>query len=292
MKIKKLHSWFELPELGFWTWTMWGFRHHDPRNDDEKDIGAIKFAIDNWITHFDTAELYGTWAAEEILGKAISGYDREKLQIATKIKGSNCSYNAIKIACKKSLERLDIEYLDLYYIHWRDKQFDLKDCMRAMDELVDEWLIKNIWVSNFSTASLKEAQKYAKNKIVANQVHYNLIYRECCVSQWWEEPLLEYCQNNDVMLVAWRPVELWKLANFGWSTVTTISENIDKTHAQIAINFLISQKNVVTIFKSDEPKHIEENLWAVWWELQEDEMEALNNDTDKVVYKSDWVPLE
>ena len=291
MKIKTLHSWFSLPELGFWTWTMWWFWHYDKRNDDEKDIRALKYALDNWITHFDTAELYSCGYAEWLLGKAIEWYDRSKLQIASKVKGSNCSYSAIKTACKKSLERLGIEYLDLFYIHWRDEQFDLKDCMKALDELVEEWLIKNIGVSNFSTASLKEAQKYAKNKIVANQVHYNLIYRECCVEQWWEEPLLEYCQNNDVMLVAWRPVELWKLANFGWPTVTRISEALQKTHAQIALNFLSYQKNVVSIFKSLNLEHIDENLWSVWWELDEDEFRALNEDTAKVVYKSDWVPL-
>gem|GEM_PF-3624237 len=64
--------------------------------------------------------------------------------IASKVKGSNCSYSAIKMACKKSLKRLNLDYLDLYYIHWREKQFDLKDCMKAMDELLEEGLIKNI----------------------------------------------------------------------------------------------------------------------------------------------------
>ncbi len=285
MKIKKLHSWFELPELGLWTWPMWGFRHHDPRNDNERDIAAIKYALDNWITHFDTAELYWTGAAEEILGEAIKWYDRSKLQIASKVKGSNCSYEAIKIACKKSLERLGIEYLDLYYIHWRDKQFDLKDCMKAMDELIDEWLIKNIWVSNFSVSSLKEAQSYTKNKIVANQVHYNLLYREP------EEELLSYCQENEVLLVAHRPLELAKLANYWWEEVIEYSSKYNKTHAQLVLNFLTSQKNVVTIFKSSDPKHIEENLWSTWWKLDDKDLETLKQHNYKTVYTSDILPL-
>ncbi len=285
MKIKKLHCWFSLPELGLGTLWMWWFRHRDSRNDDEKDIKAIQFAIEKWMTHFDTAELYGTWAAETILWKAIKGYEREKLQIASKVKGSNCSYNAIKIACEKSLERLDIDYLDLYYIHWREKQFDLKDCMKAMDELIEEGKIKNIWVSNFSVSSLKEAQSYTKNKIVANQVHYNLIYRED------EKELLEHCEKNDVLLVAYRALELWKIANYWWSQVVEIALKYDKQHSQIALNFLTQNKNTVALFKSSDRGHIKENLWAIWWEFDNKDFEKLEQPTKKTVYKSDCIPL-
>jgi diketogulonate reductase-like aldo/keto reductase len=102
------------------------------------------------------------------------------------------------------LDRVGIGSFDLYYIHWREEKFDLADCMKALEELVDEGKIKNIGVSNFSTESLKEAQSYCKKyKIVANQVHYNLIFREP-----ESDGLLQYCQDNDVMLVSFRPLEL------------------------------------------------------------------------------------
>ncbi len=285
MKNKELKSGFFLPELGFWTWPMWWYKHKIENYDSSKDIEAIKFAIKNWITHFDTAELYGTGSAEEILGEAIKNYDRKKLIIASKVKGSNCSYSAIKMACKKSLKRLNLDYLDLYYIHWREKQFDLKDCMKAMDELLEEGLIKNIWVSNFSLKSLKEAESYTKNKIVANQVHYNLIYREP------EQELLEYCQKNDVLLVAWRPLELWKLANSWTSVLVDIATKYKKTHAQVAINYLTSQENVVTLFKSNNLEHISENLWALNWNLSQEDLENFKNNFSAKVEKSDTIAL-
>lgn len=119
------------------------------------------------------------------------------------MRGDNCSYQAIKNACKNSLKRMNIEYIDLYYIHWRDQSFSLQDSMKAMNELVDEGYIRYIGVSNFSKETLIEAQSYSKHPIVANQVHYNIIFREPETSG-----LLDYCQKNDVMLVAWRPLEL------------------------------------------------------------------------------------
>ena len=285
MKIKTLHSWFSLPELGYWLSGICWYQHHDPRTSDEKNIEAMQYAIDNWITHFDAAEIYWCGHAEKILWELIKNNNRAELQISSKVKGSNCSYEAIKIACKKSLERLGIDYLDLYYIHWRDKQFDLKDCMKALDELVDEWLIKNIGVSNFSVESLKEATSYTQNKIVANQVHYNLIFREC------EKWLLEYCQKNDVLLVAYRPLELWKLANYGWSDAINIWMQYNKTQAEISLNFLTSQENVVTIFTSTDKQHIKENLWCLWWKLNSDDMATLKKENKKIIYVSDCIPL-
>ena len=287
LKVKRLKNWFEMQEISLWTFLMWWYRHRNLENDDERDINAINYAISNWIYTFDTAELYASWYSETLLWEAIKGYNRNKLFIASKVKWSNCSYEAIKKACKKSLERIWTDYLDLYYIHWRENQFDLEDCMRALEELKDEWLIKNIWVSNFSTETMKKAQSFCKKyKIVANQVHYNLIFREA-EKDW----LLNYCQENDIMLVSYRPLELWKLANWWWDLVNSISEETKKTYSQIAINWIISQKNVVTIFKSSNTEHIKENIWSSWWKLNIKEIENLRENKTGQIYISDCVKL-
>jgi len=102
---------------------------------------------------------------------------------------------------------------------------------------------------------MKEAQTYSRHPIVANQVHYNLIFREPEVSG-----LLEYCQKNDIMLVAWRPLELGKLAHTGSLPMLEMTSKYKKKHPQMAINWLMSQKNVVTVFKSSEISHIQQNL--------------------------------
>ncbi len=286
VKNKKLENGFSLPELWIWTWPMWGYRERDVNNDDKRDIEAIKYAIKSWITHIDTAELYANWYSEKLLSKAIKDFDRKKLIIASKVKWSNASKKAIIEACKNSLKRIGTSYLDLYYIHWRDKKFNLKEMMQAMEELKEKGLIKNIAVSNFNTNSLKEAQKYCKYKIVANQVHYNLIYRE--PEKDW---LLEYCQRNDVFLVAWRPLELWKLANTWNHLLLDMMKKYNKTNEAVAINWLISQKNVITLFKSSNKNHIDKNLLWIWWKMKKEDIENLRKNYKWQIFVSDAVVL-
>lgn len=264
---KQLKNWFTIPSLGFGTWRMGGMTTRDKNNDDEGDIRAIQYAISKWLTCIDSAEMYAGWYSETLLGKAIEHTSREELFLSSKVRGDNCSYKAIKNACYNSLKRLWVEYLDLYYIHWREESFSLKDAMRAMNELVDEGLIRHIWVSNFSIVSMKEAQKHSQYPIVANQVHFNLIYREPEVS--W---LLDYCQKNDIMLVAWRPFEYWEfILPEAKGLLDTISQKYEKTHFQIALNWLISHPNVVTLFMSRNPKNIDENIWSLGWNMMQED---------------------
>lgn len=284
---KALKNGFEIPALWIWTWKMWGTTTRDKNNDDAKDIAAIKYAISKGLTCIDSAEMYAGWYSETLLGQAIAHVPREELFLSSKVRGDNCSYTAIKNACLNSLKRLGIEYLDLYYIHWRDVQFSLKDAMRAMNELVDEGYIRYIGVSNFSVESLKEAQRHSQYPIVANQVHFNLLYREPEVSG-----LLEYCQKNDVMLVAWRPLEYGEFSlPAAQEILNTMSEKYKKTHFQIALNWIISHPNVVTLFMSRTPKNIDENIEALWWEMSKVDYDGLSKGFPDQKTVSNAVPL-
>lgn len=284
---KVLSSGFEINKIGFWTWTMWGKREKEENYDDSKDVAAIKYAIERGVTHFDAAELYAEGFSEEILWKAIKNTDRKKLCIASKVMWTNCSYEWVVSSCEKSLERCGLDYFDLYYIHWRAEDMDLKATMRALDILVKEWKIKNIWVCNFRVDSLKEAQGYTNNKIVVNQVHYNLICREPEFSG-----LLDYCQNNDVMIVAWRPLDYWSLISDKENILSDFKVKYWKSTAQIVLNWLISQDNVVTIFKSTNPEHIDENLWALNWEMEKEDIEYIRKNYPWQLEVSDTVPLK
>lgn len=270
--LKKLeHTRFGLPELGLGTWQMGGRNEADFTND-AAEVVAIKAAIEAGITHIDTAEVYGIGHAEELIGQAIKGADRKSLFITSKIWEPQSYDNIIK-ACKESLKRLGTKYLDLYLLHHFSGEHPLNEAVRALDTLTKEGLVKHIGVSNFTKEHLKDAQSHTKNKIVCNQVYYNLVAREPESSG-----LLKYCQKNDVLLVAYRPVEKGKLLEGVPKIMEELCVKYQKTPAQIAINWLMSQKNVVTIFKTSNAAHLKENLGATGWNLTEGDVELLRKE--------------
>lgn len=282
---KKLQNGFEIPVYGLGLWEMGGRLEADTSNDAQQ-VEAIQKAIELGVTHIDTAEKYGAGHAEEILAKAIEGYDRSKLMIATKVAGDNQSYDDLHRSFEASIKRLKTDYVDLYILHrFPDPGIDIKETMRAMNELFAQGLIKNIGVSNLTPARFAEAQKYAKSKIVCNQVHYNVEYR-----QIEKRGVLEQCQEEDVMLVAWRPVQKGTLAHI--SLLEELAKKYDKTPLQIAINWIISQDHVVTISKTTSLDHLKENLGAIDWSLEADDIEKIRRHFPDQKIVSDAVPLD
>lgn len=289
MKIpsKKLKSGFEMPVFGLGTWEMGGRMEHDPKNDDNADIQAIKNAIDAGITHIDTAEIYADGYSEKLVQKALKSYDRKKLFIVSKVARGNQSYDKVLKSAEGSLKRMGIDYLDLYLLHAPSRDVEIEETMRGMDKLKDDGLIRNIGVSNFTVKQMKRAQAATKNKIVTTQLHYSLWQRETEIAG-----LLEYCQKEDVMFMAWRPLEKGSLLEVGKEILKEMADKYEKTPAQIAINWLISQKNVVTLSKMRSKKHLEENLGAVSWEMEKSDIERLRKDFPDQQKVSGAVPLE
>ena len=284
--IKKLKTGFTMPVYGLGTWQMGGRTEHDFSNDDELDIQGIKAALDAGITHIDTAEIYADGYSEILVGKAIENYDRSKIFLVSKVQEKNMSYDGILDACKKSLERLKTDYLDLYLLHRFSNNFSLKDSIRALDELIKDGLVKHIGVCNFTKEHLAEAQSYTNNKIVCNQVHYNLQFREPEVTG-----LLQYCQQHDVFLSAWRPVGKGNILENIPEVMKDMCEKYQKTPAQIAINWLISQPNVITLSKTRDRDHLDENLGVIGWQMDQNDIELLRLEYPDQKTVSDAVPL-
>ena len=265
---------------------MGGRRERNLENDDAADIKAIQTAIDWGITEIDTAEIYADGYAEELTGKAIKSYDRSKLFIISKVYGNHMRHGDVLSACKNSLKRVGVSYFDLYLLHSHNPSIPLKETMAAMDELMEEGLIRNIGVANFNVESLKKAQSYTSHPIVYDQVHYNLEYREAEKSG-----LLNYCQNNDIFLAAYRPVGKGNLLSSIPSVLQKMCDKYKKTTAQIAINWLLSQKNVITLSKTTNLEHMKENLGAVGWQMEPEDIEFLRKEYPDQKEISDVVPL-
>ena len=255
------------------------------RTQDKEAILAIKTAIRLGITHIDTAELYGDGHAEELVGEAIKEFDRKSLFITTKVKWSNLRYEDVISAVKRSLRRLKTDYIDLYLVHTPMRSVPIEETMKAMDYVAENKLARFIGVSNFSVEEMEEAQQYAKNKIVANQIEYNLLIRN--VGQHtndMESKIIPYCQRNDIAVIAYRPLANGELAKPGIRLLDELAKKYGKTQAQIAINWLIFKQNVVTIPKAVKIDHIKENLGAIGWKLSEGDIQRLNHDFPIIAY--------
>lgn len=254
-------------------------------SQDEEAIQSIKDAIEIGYTHIDTAELYGAGHTDELIGEAIKGMDRSKLIITNKVFKTNLKYDDVITACKTSLEKLQTDYIDIYLIHAPNPDVPLEETMKAMDYLVEKKLVKYIGVSNFSVAQMEEAQKYSTNKIIANQIPYNLATRNVnltrninrvggCTNM--ESEIIPYCQKNNIIVMAYRPIERGFLLEPN-ELLDSLVQKYGKTKAQIALNWLISKPNVVVIPKSTNPEHLKENLGAIGWQMDDADIELLDD---------------
>jgi diketogulonate reductase-like aldo/keto reductase len=284
---KKLNNGFEMSVLGFGTWGMGGRFEREENYDKTGDIETIKKTIELGGYRFDTAELYASGYSEEILGEALKEYDRSKLFITSKVNPEHLNYEDVINSCKNSLSRLGMDYLDLYLIHQPNSNIPIEETMRAFDYLKDQGLIKNIGVCNFNVDRLKEIQSKTKNKIVLNQVHYNLIFREPVL-----KGVIKYCQENDIFVEAWRPVQQGSLTKKGIEVVDRLCEKYKKTPAQIAINWLISQKGVITLTKAGNIKHLEEDMGSLGWSMSDEDVLLLTNDFPIQLDRSNAVQLK
>ncbi|NJN79194.1 MAG: aldo/keto reductase [Anaerolineales bacterium] len=239
---------------------------------DSVSLAALRSALDIGYTHFDTAEMYANGHSEELLGQAIreSQIKRENLFITSKVTPSHLSYDDVLRACENSLRRLQMDYIDLYLIHWPSGGNKYEDTFRALNKLVRDEKIKHIGVSNFNLKLLKQAGELSETPIITNQVPYSLSDRS-----YVNNGVLEYCQQNNIFLTAYEPLDQGNLRTN--KTLEAIAKAHNKTVFQIALAWVISQSNIITIPMATNPKHIQENFDAADIQLTEKEIQDLTN---------------
>lgn len=260
-----------LPKIGFGTWKIGGGSNADPKTDSVS-LAALRSALETGYIHFDTAEMYANGHAEELLGQAVreSQIKREALFITSKVMPAHLQYEQVLNSCENSLRRLQMEYLDLYLIHWPQAGMKLEDTFRALNKLVRDGKIKHLGVSNFNVKLLKQAQELSETPIVNNQVPYSLSDRS-----YVKNGVLEYCQQNNILFTAYSPIEEGRLRSN--KALEIIARNHSATTYQIALAWVISQPHIITIPMSANPRHIQENFEAADIELTQNEIDQLTN---------------
>lgn len=269
MNFETLPNGLNVPKIGFGCWKIGGGHSADPAQD-EWSLAALRSALELGYTHFDTAEMYAAGHSEVLTGQAVreSGIDRETLLITSKVTPSNLGYESVLRACEGSLRRLQMDYLDLYLIHWPSANMPLEETFRAFNQLVDEGKVRHVGVSNFSVEQLRRSQALCATPIVTNQVPYSLGDRS-----YVKNGMLAYCQANDILLTAYSPVEQGGLKHT--DALQAIADAHSATPYQIALAWLVQQPRVITIPMSGNPAHQAENLAAGAIVLSDAEIAAL-----------------
>jgi diketogulonate reductase-like aldo/keto reductase len=259
-----------LPKIGFGTWKIGGGSTPN-RAVDEKSLAALRYALEIGYTHIDTAEMYASGHSEELVGQAVreSGKRREDVFITSKVIPSHLRYDDVLTACENSLRHLGMDYIDLYLIHWPPAGAKYEETFKALNKLVREGKVKHLGVSNFDVKLLKQAQSLSETPIITNQVPFSLGDRS-----YIKNGMLAYCQENNILLTAYSPVEEGKLHSN--KTLDAIAKAHNATPFQIALAWIISHPRVITIPMSFNPVHIRENFESADIELSDYETDQLN----------------
>jgi hypothetical protein len=255
---------FKISKIGIGTWKL-GI-------NPAEEISAIKYALNEGVNFIDTAEMYGT---EALVSKAIKGYERSSLFIATKVSPHNFSYDNLIKACNKSLERLNIKYIDLYQLHFPNYKISMDETFSAMEHLIKEGKILNIGVSNFNIDELKRAELILKeNKVRSNQIEYSILVRSLY------DQIIDYCKRNNIEIIAYSPLlrgTMNKKRNIRTKEILEeLTKKYNATSAQIALSWLIS-KNALPIPKSSSIGHMEENINALQIKLSANDIKKIDD---------------
>ncbi len=251
-----LNNGLQMPQLGFGVWQV----------SDEQAAEAVSNAFKAGYTSIDTAMIYRN---ERGVGKAIkqSGIPREKLFITTKVWNADQGYDNTLRAFKESLEKLELDYIDLYLIHWPTPQFDqYVDTYKALEKLYHDGRVKAIGVCNFEIEHLERVLKECEVKPVLNQVE--------CHPYLAQNELRAFCEQHDIFLEAWSPLDQGGDV-LKDEVVVKLAEAYGKTPAQIVLRWHL-QRHTIAIPKSVTPSRILENIDVFDFQLSDSDMEQIN----------------
>jgi diketogulonate reductase-like aldo/keto reductase len=248
---RMLASGTEMPVLGLGVWQM------AEGTEAEK---AVEWALEVGYRLIDTASMYRN---ERSVGAALrrSGLPREEVFVTTKLLPVHAR-SSRELA--KSLERLGLDYVDLYLIHW-PIPFRNTHVWRELEELYEQGLAREIGVSNFGSDKLESLLRDARHTPAVNQVQFSPFH--------YRRRLLEYCEEHGVVLEAYSPLE--RGSGVDDPTIRGVAERLGRTPAQVMLRWAI-QRGAVVIPKSSDRERIRANAQVFDFELGQDDLRALD----------------
>ena len=253
-KFMLLSNGVKIPSIGFGTYKS---------GDDEETAKIIKNALNLGYKMIDTASFYNN---EVGIGNGIkeSGIDRKDIFIVTKLWNDDHGYDKTIEAFNKSLNNLQVDYIDLYLIHWPNKLN--AETWRAFEHLYETGKVKAIGVCNFKVEHLEELKKTAKIMPMVNQVEIHPFSTK--------NDIINYCKDNNIKVVAWSPISRGRVLSN--DLMIDLSQKYKKSIVQIVLRWHM-QKGVIPIPKSSNENRIKENIDIFDFEISSEDMKAIDS---------------
>lgn len=251
-----------VPAFGMGTWEM----GDDPTTRGE-ELATLRLGLDLGARLIDTAEMYGSGRAEELVGEAIAGR-RDEVFLVTKVLPSNASRQGTVTACERSLNRLKTDRIDLYLIHWPES-IPPSETLEAFMQLKNAGKIRYYGVSNFDLKEIQELWSARGGRDVqTNQLLYNLSRRNI---EW---DLLPWMRQHRIPVMAYSPIERARLLSH--PGLVNVARNWDRTPAQVALAWLLSKQDVIVIPKTSRRDRLKENYAALQHPLDPQQIAELD----------------
>lgn len=261
-----LNNGIQMPVLGFGTLYL----------KDDLGVRCVAEAISLGYRLIDTATVYGN---EESVGGGIkkSGINREKLFVTSKLWVDDYGYEEAKIAFQTSLDKLGLDYLDLYLIH--RPRGDVKGSWKAMEELYKEGKIRAIGVSNFEANHLEDLLSYAEITPAVNQIESHTFFQQ--------EKAKEILKLTGIQMEAWSPLAQGRNGHFTNETLEAIGKKYNKNNAQVSLRWHY-QRGIVSIPRTSQNTHMLENLNIFDFELDEADMNTISSLDLNITQFPEW----
>ncbi len=250
-----LHNGVTIPQLGFGTYLI----------PNEQVADAIKHALDAGYRHIDTAQYYKN---ESGIGEALkaSGINREDLFITTKVWNSHHGYEQTLEAFEESLERLKLDYIDLYLVHWPCPKFDkYVETYKALETLYKEGKVRAIGVCNFDIEHLERLFAECEIKPMINQVE--------CHPYFQQKEMKRFCREHQIHFESWSPLYRGEEV-LEEPIIKELAKKHGKTPAQIILRWHLQEGSIV-IPKSVHPERIRKNIDVFDFTLSDEDMELI-----------------
>lgn len=230
---------------------------------EAEEVEALRAGIELGMSVVDTAEMYGN---EELVGKAIRGW-RDRVFLVTKVLPGNASRSGTKVACERSLKKLQTDHVDLYLLHWGGPH-PIEDTVASMVELQQEGKIKSWGVSNMDVAEMERFYAVPGGvSCAANQVLYNLSHRGV------EYDLLPWCRERHIPVMAYSPADEGRLSRN--PVLAEMAQKHEATPVQIALAWILRRPGMIAIPKAGSVTHVQENYGSLSIRLTAEDVELL-----------------